>query len=779
MTSRHFFFKYMIEDLRHRVWMAALSMLGSFLSMPVAFLLVQNSYQSAYNNYLVAGRQARALEYLQEELIDTFSTYGCVSCGFIAVVGAVIVGLFGFRYLFRRDMVDTWHSLPVKRSTLFWVNYLNGFLIWFVPFVINLLITLAIASGDMVRSGIPGTLLGCVLTTVFVVTVSFLTVYNLVLLGVMLSGNVLNAMVSSGFVGLVAAVAYLIDWMGLAVYMDTFYSMPVDFDESALWLSPVISSVWILGLRHNVTIMTGEFLGKCLIVLLTAVLMLAASFAVYQKRPSEAAGGGVYFKGLSAVMRFVTAVAAGFGGWMFFAAVSGNAEAGDSPAWGIFGGILVSFLAYGVLDIVFSMGFKAFLSHKKAMIGAVVCSVLLGLSFSQDWYGYDTYLPSEARIEEAGIYLGYYYSGGNVLDRMHYTDSGDIYALLSNAAENARDQVYDGDAQGVTMRITLKNGRTYYRYYILDSACRESLVNVMESDTYVESVYGITDSMAETISYLWLSRGYESTYIRESDDIDDTRTRIAEALRKDIEEYGIQALYSEDTVYCTINFSGYDREDERYASRSFNITDQWVNTIQVLKDLGYGSYAEPLSAENVEYLSFYYTIDEEDFENTEDILLVLGEYFGVDMTGESLELDSEEYAELSSKLNEKGYVTLELFATDKEEIEEILALCDYNEKSYGSGLGGLFNENWGISIYAQVGDSVTDSSENSGDSTVYSPTGEMTTVSEQSTATEITATESAAYGQSADDEHEVLLTLRSGTLPKKYLLRMAESVKAD
>ncbi|MCD8130843.1 MAG: hypothetical protein LUE16_06120 [Lachnospiraceae bacterium] len=751
MTSRHCFFKYMKEDLRHRIWMAALSMLGSFLSMPVAFLLVQNNYRANYDYYLERGMQLQAVEYLSEELLSAFTAYGCLLGGVIAVAGAIIVGLFGFRYLFRRDMVDTWHSLPVKRSTLFWVNYINGFLIWVVPFVINLLITLAIAAGDMVKSGIPGTLLCCALTTAFVLTVTFLTVYNLVLLGVMLSGNVLNAIVTSCFVGFAAAVVYLIVWMGLAVYMDTFYMMPVAFEASALWLAPGISSWWILGLRISDTVMTGELFGECLMVLLTAALMLLASFAVYQKRPSEAAGGGVYFKGLSALMRFVTAVAAGFGGWMFFAAVSGNAVAGGSPAWGIFGGILAGFLAYGVLDIVFSMDFKAFFSHKKAMFGAVVCSVLLGLSFNQDWYGFDSYLPSEARIEEAGISLGYTSTiYQNVLNRMQYTDSTDIYALLVNAIENERDQDDDENLQGVTMRITLKNGRTYYRYYYLDSGCRESLVHIMESDTYVENIYGIPESMVYDAAYVQLSRGYESEYIRDEYEGDDTKSQLMEALKKDIEDYGIQAVYSEDTVYCSISFRGYYEEYGRYVNRSLDITEQWVNTIQALQDLGYGRYVESVDAEDVVSLYLYQNFYEEEFEDTEDILLSLGGHYGVDMTGESLELDSEEYAEFSKTLQEDGYVCLELTITDREEIEEILALCDYEASSQNSPRG-LFSESWENPVYAQF--------------SVYS------------TASEESGGNAPVYTQTADDENEILLSIRSGSLPKKYILRMAESVK--
>ena len=39
MTSKNFFFKVMREDLRHKIWMLALSALGSFLMLTVAWLI--------------------------------------------------------------------------------------------------------------------------------------------------------------------------------------------------------------------------------------------------------------------------------------------------------------------------------------------------------------------------------------------------------------------------------------------------------------------------------------------------------------------------------------------------------------------------------------------------------------------------------------------------------------------------------------------------------------------------------------------------------------------
>ncbi|MCD8067663.1 MAG: hypothetical protein LUE87_01980 [Lachnospiraceae bacterium] len=179
-----------------------------------------------------------------------------------------------------------------------------------------------------------------------------------------------------------------------------------------------------------------------------------------------------------------------------------------------------------------------------------------------------------------------------------------------------------------------------------------------------------------------------------------------------------------------------------------------MNTIQALQDLGYGRYVESVNAEDVVSLYLYQNFYEEEFENTEDILLSLGGHYGVDMTGESLELDSEEYAEFSKTLQEDGYVCLELTITDREEIEEILALCDYEASSQNSPRG-LFSESWENPVYAETNGWVVHiNSIETGDPEV------------------------SAYETEGEPE-EILLSIRSGRLPKKYLLRMAETVKEN
>ena len=46
MTSRVSFYKVLLQDLRHRLWMIVLSCLGSFMAMPVFYLLESKNWNN-------------------------------------------------------------------------------------------------------------------------------------------------------------------------------------------------------------------------------------------------------------------------------------------------------------------------------------------------------------------------------------------------------------------------------------------------------------------------------------------------------------------------------------------------------------------------------------------------------------------------------------------------------------------------------------------------------------------------------------------------------------
>ncbi len=182
MTSRRLFVNAMGEDLRHKIWMAALFVLGNFLALPVAWLMMRNNLESS---------ESLILEKLYH-VFDFFTVYVIVFGGMTALPGALITGLAGFRFVFHKRMVDLYHSLPVKRSTLYGVCYVDGILLWFVPFVVCMLSACAMG-GSFVYSlgGIQalGHMLQKALLSFLVLTLAYLLVYHMVLVAVMLSGT--------------------------------------------------------------------------------------------------------------------------------------------------------------------------------------------------------------------------------------------------------------------------------------------------------------------------------------------------------------------------------------------------------------------------------------------------------------------------------------------------------------------------------------------------------------------------------------------------------------
>ena len=69
---------------------------------------------------------------------------------------------------------------------------------------------------------------------------------------------------------------------------------------------------------------------------------------------------GIRRKPVAALFKVICGVGAGMSGWgLFNLMVDYSAE-----GWGSFGTILCTVLAFGVLDVIFKMDFKAFFAHK-------------------------------------------------------------------------------------------------------------------------------------------------------------------------------------------------------------------------------------------------------------------------------------------------------------------------------------------------------------------------------------------------------------------------------
>lgn len=708
MTSKNFFFKVMKEDLRHKIWMLALSALGSFLMLTVVWLIWRSNQADierlAAERTLFRGMDSR--EYLIGETVSFFREYVSVTGGIVAIAGAVITGLFGFRFVFHKNMVDTYHSLPVKRDALFASCFLNGFLLWFLPFIAFYLPTLALAAGFLGKLGVGGEhmgrLFGAAALTLATLATVFLLVYGLVLTAVMLSGNILNTLVSMAILGLGGICAVGILYAFFLSYMDRFYDM---WNWSALsHVSPLFAAPALLYWRMGAEGGLGSFLGKLAVDFALAAALGCFAWLLYRRRASELAEQGVKNRAAKTLMKILAGIVAGMCGWMLFQLFVG----GQMLAWGIFGLTLSALLCLGVLNIIFSMDFKAFFTHKRQTAAVLAVTLLISFAFNWDWMGYDGYLPEKEDIAEAAVYEGSFCNrqifrsaGDSPLQQMHFQDTDAIYAYLELATAEEPEEAW----LSVPTRITRRNGSEYYRRYSIGKEDINVIWPLLSSPEYLMYAFVISDEMRESCESFSLQRLGHMDWFQTRDFTPEDFAGIIEAYNQDVLENPEGTLRSSGKRLASISFDMRNAQAEGISVR-IGIYDTMERTVEALRAAGLEEWVEELDPKEVASvtlsMSIYSSYGELDTAAREKIAR---EYYGVYGSGEG-QTDQESAEESAGPYADREVEwrpVLEI--TDSEEIEELCALMDYEEYTRSDR---LFREGYvEITYLDRAGDSHT------------------------------------------------------------------------
>ncbi len=514
MTSKISLSKLIREDLRHRTWQIVLSFLVQLLFGPLALMLAIST--TSYSSYYTTGEN----EY--RTVASFFGSYYSMILVIIAFVGALIVALAGYNYLFSRRMTDLYHSVPVSRTRLFFSKYLTGLLVWAVPALCGFLVTFLIAMTRIGFSGIGGRNLEVwarAFRALAGETFSFFAIYHLLLLAIMLSGTIFNTLVNTVLLGFDAAITYGIFYMICDNYFDTFVDPCVSFQNVA-WLSQPIAAGAIAGIEVFE-------LGPVFLIGSFAVMILNLVLAVIlnKKRASEQAETGVELKPLAAFLRILNTILAGILGGIALAFLTD-----DNVVWILIGIVLASVLTYGIIDIIHQRAFRAFFSHKVIMAICVASTILIYLCIRGDWIGYDTYLPMRSNItsanlvvrnfmepygltfDEQGFPQSYDYRNSYVVDSnegTHVTDADSIYQLLESATayEEVRTGKYDAPDFVAGMYITVNRRLRcdYTRFYQLQGDAIPALKKIIETDSYREANYPASSGLYPMPDYITLS----------------------------------------------------------------------------------------------------------------------------------------------------------------------------------------------------------------------------------------------------------------------------------
>lgn len=231
MMSKNSFLANLKENSKRRVWLWILSGLFWFIYYPVAMMMIMSRQKN--ENMIVGYVGDKAREMLLGAARDWIGYVDGAGHLFIVTVIAAVCAIQGFSYLYHRKKVDFYHSIPVKKSRRFAVIYLNGFLIFFIPYLLNLLLAVAVAA---INGGMDRNNMGVAAVSLACTVILFLGIYGLTLIAVMLTGNVIITVLATIiFVFYEAVVRYLLE-----AYSESFYDyFSYQSVNTTLYLSPI------------------------------------------------------------------------------------------------------------------------------------------------------------------------------------------------------------------------------------------------------------------------------------------------------------------------------------------------------------------------------------------------------------------------------------------------------------------------------------------------------------------------------------------------------------
>ena len=344
MKSKIYSSRYMKVTSKGLVWIPAFVTIGFLLAFPVAELIM-------LGNWFGMEYTAREINALYVNLWQNgFMITGLA----VAALAALFNGISQFWYLYSLRKIDFYHSLPVKRNRMFWYKTLQSLLYFLVPYLV--MEFFAICIGAM-RGFFSLHLMKLAFLMMVFHLMLYLLMYFSVVLVICITGHLLM-----GALLLVAAVAYgpvlsvLLDLYEMAFY----YTRSESSYGFVKWLKEM-ASPFTISYTFVKKYAEGNYGGILIAVILVTAALGGLGYYAFVHRRSERTGMAFVFPWIGTVVKFLIVVPGGLGiGFIFYMLSSDSSR----TIWWIFGLILGTLLAGGIMEIIYYRDFRRFFSHK-------------------------------------------------------------------------------------------------------------------------------------------------------------------------------------------------------------------------------------------------------------------------------------------------------------------------------------------------------------------------------------------------------------------------------
>ncbi len=581
MTSKNSFLVNMRENLKRRKGIAVLYSVFFLLAYPVGLAL----YITSAKGYLNGDYGER----FQESITESFSIY--LGMNFMSAMAitilAVICAVQGFSYLFKKQKLDLYLSVPVSKERRFAVIYLNGILLYAVPYLFSMLISLGIGAGN-------GVYVGQVIKTLIFSYLSYLiyylAIYNIAVIAVMMTGNTLVSLCAAGvFLFYEGAVRVIMTGMS-SIYFRTYSSYNDAgwyngfFSPALLFCSEVSGGV----IDQNIPYLLEKF---GFVLIKTAVIAAAAGIAgyfLYTVRLAESCNKAIAFKKTRPFIKVALMTPFALVAGILFYMITNH------TGMTILGFILGVLLSHGILEVIFEFDLKAMFKSLPSMAVSTVVVFCIFAVFKFDLTGYDKWVPRPEQIESAAVSSyelafnsaydlengGFETGSSYMLDHMEITDTETFCALMRSVVESKENVLKEkaGEEESrerwirFTVKYRMKNGKEKYRSVDIPyEVHKEDLNRLVGSAEYRKGTFQILDEefiKNASLEGIRMSNGIAVKEVEEAD-ID----KVLQAYKEDLVNYDMETA-AETYPIGVIDFKfviEFDPVNDQYGNMEQNV----------------------------------------------------------------------------------------------------------------------------------------------------------------------------------------------------------------
>ena len=581
MTSKISYSKHIKENIKQRSYMAALSIVGLLVVLPLYTFMTLD-----YHKDVILTDLANWVTYSFPGIFNGSYNFGLAV--FMVIFG-ILAAVTGFNYLHSKIKQDFFISLPVKKSQWFIINYFSGLLIFTVPFLILSFISLFIGKAYL-GSILTGALIKESIIAIFAGLAIYLIVYNVTVLAMTLTGNLVTAILAGGVLAIYGLLIIAL-YTGLAsTFFETWsYQNTLIYQNILMYLTPA-------GLIANI-IDTSFMHGTAVKTLLSLVIVLGVTFALSyvccNHYAAEKAENALSYKKTAPFIKLFITVPSALG--ITFVVTTMFYGSRFSSVWWIIISVISTLIISAIIEFIYSHDIKLIFKRKGITIISLAAVIAILAVFKFDLIGYDRWVPKNEKIESAYIinsdindYLGYY---EYIFNKYNNDSSGHLASsspenieLITNFAKEAiTNDVddYDMNYYSATVVYNLKSGKKAYRTYNVPNKLLVNTIDTLTKDKeFNKNLRPVLSLNADNITAI---------------DIQDMNTEIYLVKPKD-NKLLFETLVKE---YGSITFNEINNSlPVGLVNLTYNYVEDGVNETAFIRVPLYKSYAETFKVLN-------------------------------------------------------------------------------------------------------------------------------------------------------------------------------------